>query len=255
MKTILDAKNVYKVFGNSNDGETTILKGVDLQIKDGEFVAIMGHSGSGKSTLLYNISGMDRLTSGNVLYDGNDISSLSDKQISEVRLHNMGFIFQHSHLLKILSIKENIMLPALKAKKKSRDEILNDTEELMQKVGIESISEHDITKVSGGQLQRAAICRALINNPNIIFGDEPTGALNSRASREVMDILNEINHNGTTLLIVTHDSKIAARAERVIYLSDGNIEDEYKLGKYDGKQESLIKREDEMSKWLKARGF
>lgn len=255
MKTILKAKDICKVFGKAREDQTMVLKGVNLQVKEGEFVAIMGQSGSGKSTLLYNISGMDRMTSGLVLFDGEDISSLSDEKISKVRLHKMGFIFQHSQLLKILSIKENIMLPAIKAGKKSRDQILNDVNRLMEKVGIESIGGHDITKVSGGQLQRAAICRALINNPNIIFGDEPTGALNSGASQEVMNILNDINQNGTTILIVTHDSKVAARADRVIYLSDGNIETEYLLGKYNRENDSLKERENDMTKWLKLRGF
>ncbi|MDW7674382.1 MAG: ABC transporter ATP-binding protein [Bacillota bacterium] len=255
MKIILEAKDLCKVFGKSKEDETMVLKGINLQVKEGEFVAIMGQSGSGKSTLLYNISGMDRLTSGQVLFDGNDISSLSDEEISKVRLHKMGFIFQHSHLLKFLSIKENIMLPGIKAEKKSRDQIVYDANRLMEKVGIESIGGHDITKVSGGQLQRAAICRALINNPDIIYGDEPTGALNSGASQEIMNILNDINQNGTTLLIVTHDSKVAARADRVIYLSDGNIETEYSLGKYNRENDSLKEREDDMAKWLKLRGF
>ncbi|RKD32471.1 ABC transporter ATP-binding protein [Thermohalobacter berrensis] len=255
MKTILEAKDVCKVFGKSREDETMVLKRINLQIEEGEFVAIMGQSGSGKSTLLYNISGMDRLTSGQVVFDGEDISDLSDEEISKVRLYRMGFIFQHSHLLKTLSIRENIMLPGINAGKKSRVQILNDANRLMEMVGIESIGGHDITKVSGGQLQRAAICRALINNPDIIYGDEPTGALNSRASQEVMNILNDINQNGTTLLIVTHDSKVAARADRVIYLSDGKIETEHLLGKYNREDDSLKERENNLIKWLKLRGF
>ena len=168
----------------------------------------------GKSTLLYNISGMDRPTGGQVIFDGEDISGLSDEEMSQIRLNKMGFIFQHSHLLKTLSIKENIALPGIKAGKKPRNMVMNDTKKLMDRVGIGNIGGHDITKVSGGQLQRAAICRALINSPNIIFADEPTGALNSSTSSEVMNILNDINQNGTTLLVVTHDIKVAARADR-----------------------------------------
>lgn len=255
MKIVLEAKALYKTFGKSKEDEAAVLRGINLQIRQGEFVVIMGQSGSGKSTLLYNISGMDRLTKGQVLFDGEDISSLSDDKISKIRLNKMGFIFQHSHLLKTLSIKENIMLPGIKAGKKPRAQVIRDADELMQKVGIEAIGGHDITKVSGGQLQRAGICRALINRPGIIFGDEPTGALNSGAALEIMKILNDINHNGTTLLVVTHDSKVAARAERVIYLADGKIETEYMLGKYNSKKEDLRERENEMNKWLKQRGF
>jgi putative ABC transport system ATP-binding protein len=255
MKHILEARELCKVFGKSGAGETMVLKGVNLQVQAGEFVAIMGQSGSGKSTLLYNISGMDRLSSGQVLFDDADISGLSDEEISRVRLHKMGFIFQHSHLLKFLSIRENIMLPGIKAGKKSRDQVQIDAGRLMEQVGIQSIGENDITNVSGGELQRAAICRALINDPDIVYGDEPTGALNSGASQEVMNILNDINQSGTTLLLVTHDTKVAARADRVIYLSDGNVEAEFSLGRFNRENDSLQEREYEMAEWLKLRGF
>jgi len=255
MEIILKVKDLYKVFGESKENETIVLKGVSLEIKEGEFVAIMGHSGAGKSTLLYNISGMDRLTSGKVLFAGEDISSLSDEEVSKLRLHRMGFVFQNPHFLKMLSIKENIMLPGIKAEKKSQNQVINDTNKLMGKVGIEQIGGNDITKVSGGQLQRAAVCRALINEPDIIYGDEPTGALNSGASHKIMNILNDINKTGTTISIVTHNSKVAARADRVIYLSDGNIEAKYSLGKYNRENDDLKEREVKMHKWLKARGF
>ena len=255
MEKILEAKNLYKVFGKSEKDKVEVLKGIDLQINRGEFLAIMGRSGSGKSTLLYNISGMDDLTSGEVIFAGQDISSLSDREISDLRLYKMGFIFQHSHLLKILSVRENIMLPAIKASRRSKVEILEDANRLMEEVGIEAIGDNDITEISGGQLQRGAICRALINQPEIIFGDEPTGALNSSASREVMNILNEINQQGTTMIIVTHDIKIAARAERITYLSDGRVEAEYKAGKYNKEEDTLKEREEKINKWLKSKGF
>lgn len=253
MSTILEAINLNKSFKNSSEQETFVIKGIDLIIKKGEFVSIMGQSGSGKSTLLYNISGMDRLTSGQVIFDKYDISNLSDKDMSALRLLKMGFIFQHSHLLQFLTIKENIMLPAIHANNKSKVQIESDANQLMELVNIESIKNQDINKVSGGELQRAAICRALINNPDIIFGDEPTGALNSKASQEVMNILNDINKKGNTILIVTHDLKVAARADRVIYLSDGNIETEISLGKYDREGDSLKDREYNMANWLKAK--
>lgn len=255
MEMILEARDLYKGFGKSENEQVEVLKGIDLKIIQGEFVAIMGRSGSGKSTLLYNISGMDDLTRGEVIFAGQDISSLSDQEISELRLHKMGFIFQHSHLLKFLSIRENIMLPAIKAGKISKAKVLDRANSLMDQVGITTIGDNDITEVSGGQLQRGAICRALINQPDIIFGDEPTGALNSSASQEVLNILNEINQQGTTMLIVTHDLKVATRAEKIIYLSDGRVKAEYAAGKYNKEDDSLAERENEINKWLKANGF
>ncbi len=248
MKTILQAKGLWKEF----DG-TKILKGIDLTVKEGEFVAIMGQSGSGKSTLLYNISGMDRATNGEISFDGEDISNIDDEKMSNIRLKKMGFIFQQSHLLKTLSIRDNIVLPGFKANSDSRENVNAYAEELMKRTGIDQIVDHDIKKVSGGQLQRAAICRALINHPNIIFGDEPTGALNSGATKEIMDIINEVNAEGTTVMLVTHDAKVAARADRVIFLSDGNITDEIVLGKYEEK--SFSEREKKMTQWLGKQEF
>lgn len=248
MKIILQAKGLWKEF----DG-IKILKGIDVTVKVGEFVAIMGQSGSGKSTLLYNISGMDRATNGEIRFDGEDISNIDDEKMSNIRLKKMGFIFQQSHLLKTLSIRDNIVLPGFKAKSDSRENVNAYAEELMKRTGIDQIADHDIKKVSGGQLQRAAICRALINHPNIIFGDEPSGALNSGATKEIMDIINEVNAEGTTVMLVTHDAKVAARADRVIFLSDGNITDEIVLGKYEEK--SFSERENKMTRWLGEQGF
>lgn len=243
MKTILEVKGLYKEFG-----ETKILKGIDLKVDTGEFVAIMGQSGSGKSTFLYNISGMDRVTKGDIIFDGENISTFDDEKMSNIRLKKMGFIFQKSYLLKTLSIHDNIVLPGFKANIETREDVNLYAKQLMKRTGIEDVSDHDIKKVSGGQLQRAAICRALINHPDIVFGDEPTGSLNSSASKEIMDIINEINITGTTVMLVTHDPKVAARADRVIFLSDGNITDEIILGKYEEK--SFFKREIKMIKWL-----
>jgi putative ABC transport system ATP-binding protein len=254
MNVILEAKDLCKSFGETKTDEVIVLKDVSLKIEEGEFVAIMGQSGSGKSTLLYNISGMDKMTSGQVIFEGEDISCLSEEKLSELRLNKMGFIFQQSHLLKNMSIRDNVILPGYKAVKKSRQDISKRTDELMKKVGIESVGSHDITKVSGGQLQRAAVCRALINNPRILFGDEPTGALNSGATSEVMNILNEINQEGTTILLVTHDAKVAARADRVIFLADGNIDSEFNSGRYE-KMDNLKKREERLTEWLNDRGF
>ncbi|MDF2587583.1 MAG: transporter, ATP-binding protein [Anaerocolumna sp.] len=248
MKVILQAKGLWKEF----DG-TPILKGIDFSVNEGEFIAIMGQSGSGKSTLLYNISGMDRATKGVIQFQGEDILNQDDNKISNLRLTKMGFIFQQAHLLKTLSIRDNIVLPGFKAQRKRREQIKEFAEELMKRTGINQIADHDIKKVSGGQLQRAAICRALINQPEILFGDEPTGALNSGATKEIMDIINKINVDGTTVILVTHDAKVAARADRVIFLADGNITDEIVLGKF--KEKMTTDREKNMSEWLVKLGF
>ncbi|MGJ7922158.1 ABC transporter ATP-binding protein [Neobacillus sp. LXY-4] len=250
MKTIVDVENLCKNFE-----DTQVLNNINFKVVEGEFIAIMGQSGSGKSTLLYSISGMDRPTSGNVLFCGKDISKLDDEKMSEVRLMQMGFIFQHSYLLKNLSIRDNIILPGFKSGKLSREQVNQNAEALMVKTGIASVADHDIKMVSGGQLQRAAVCRALINQPDILFGDEPTGALNSSTTREVMDIINAVNTEGTTVIIVTHDAKVAARADRVIFLMDGNIHDELKLGKYDGDEKKKSYREKSLYEWLEKQGF
>lgn len=245
METILDVQNLCKSFE-----DTQVLNDISFKVHEGEFIAIMGQSGSGKSTLLYSISGMDRPTSGNVLFCGKDISKLNDDKISEIRLKQMGFIFQHSYLLKNLSIRDNIILPGFKSGKLPREQVNENAHGLMVKTGIEGVADHDIKKVSGGQLQRAAICRALINKPDILFGDEPTGALNSSTTREVMDIINSVNTEGTTVIIVTHDAKVSARASRVIFLMDGNIHDELALGKYQEDENKNSFREKSLSQWL-----
>lgn len=250
MKAILEVKNVCKSFEN-----TQVLHDITFKVEEGEFIAIMGQSGSGKSTLLYGISGMDRLTSGSVLFCGEDISRLDDRAMSEIRLNQMGFVFQHSYLLKNLSIRDNIVLPGFKAGVISRQQVNQNADSLMDRTGIYKVASNDIKKVSGGELQRAAICRALINEPDILFGDEPTGALNSSTTREVMDIINNVNADGTTVIIVTHDARAAARASRVIYLMDGNIHAELTLGKYEGDEKNKIYRENMLSDWLHEQGF
>lgn len=250
MNTILEVKNLNKSFD-----DTQVLNDISFRVREGEFVAIMGQSGSGKSTLLYCISGMDRPTSGDVLLRSVDIAALKDEKMSEVRLKQMGFIFQHSYLLKNLTIRDNILLPGFKAGTLSREQVNRKADALLEKTGIEGVAGHDIKKVSGGQLQRAAICRALINQPDILFGDEPTGALNSTATSEVMNIINTVNDEGTTVIIVTHDAKVAARAGRVIYLMDGKIHNELSLGKYEGNEETKPIRERKLMEWLEQQGF
>lgn len=250
MRTVLEVTNLSKSFD-----KTQVLNNINLKVEEAELLAIMGQSGSGKSTLLYNISGMDRPTSGNIHFDGSDLSNLNDEKISQIRLNKMGFIFQHSYLLRNLSIRDNIILPGFKAGTLTREQVNENGTLLMEKTGITNVATHDIKKVSGGQLQRAAICRALINQPEVLFGDEPTGALNSSSSKDVMDIINTINGEGTTVILVTHDVKVAARASRVIFLVDGNISDELLLGQYEVDEKITAAREKKLYEWLEEKGF
>jgi putative ABC transport system ATP-binding protein len=255
MTVLLESSDLNKRFVLGRQNEQHVLKDVDLQIERGEFVSVMGPSGSGKSTLLYNVSGMDRMTSGSVVLDGQDLSELSEEALSDVRLTEMGFIFQHVHLLNNLSIFDNIVLPAYLARNGGRTGADRRATELMETVGIAELADHDVTQASGGQLQRVGICRALINQPSIVFGDEPTGALNSKAAGEIMDLLADINRSGTTILLVTHNPKVAARTERVLFMLDGRIVAEKRLGTYTGNGTDMRAREEALSSWLLEMGF
>ncbi|MCQ2534038.1 MAG: ABC transporter ATP-binding protein [Clostridia bacterium] len=229
---IIEAKNLCKTYV-VDKRQNNVLKNINLKVSKGEMVAIMGPSGSGKSTLLYSISGMDRPTSGEVIFDSKDLTKLTEAELTDVRLDKMGFIFQQMFMMKNLTILDNIMLPAVESKKSnaSRAEKQARAEELMRKLDIIEVADNDINEVSGGQLQRACIARSMMNSPEIIFADEPTGALNRQSSIEVMDELCKLNNEGTTIMMITHDSKVAARCSRVLYIVDGQIEGEYKTPK------------------------
>jgi putative ABC transport system ATP-binding protein len=223
-------------------------------MEEGEFVSIMGPSGSGKSTLLYTVSGMDSMTAGNVFFDGEDISKLDRKAMAKIRLNKMGFVFQQMYMMKKLNIMDNIVLPGYQAKLKPRSEVNKDAEALMRRLGIIDTSERFITEVSGGQLQRACLCRSLINSPKMIFADEPTGALNQKASMEVINELVKANREGTSVMMVTHSEKVASCSERVIFLVDGNIQGELILGKMES-QDDLPVRERKLRNWLQERDW
>ncbi|WP_100329943.1 ABC transporter ATP-binding protein [Bacillus xiapuensis] len=233
MKKIIIGDHITKSFGEREE-KRNVLDGVSIEINEGEFVAIMGPSGSGKSTLMFALSGMDDVNSGKVVFEDGDLSVMSENELSDIRRTKMGFVFQQPTMLKNLNIIDNIILPVMRDNRKNVASILDKARTLMKRVGIEELEKHDITQVSGGQLQRAGICRALMNNPKIIFGDEPTGALNSKSAQEIMNIFSEINEEGTTVLLVTHDAKVAARTERILFMRDGKIVSELKLSKYDG---------------------
>ncbi len=250
---IIEVRNLVKTFEN-NSIKTTVLKGISFDMAEGEFVAVMGQSGSGKSTLLYNISGMDQMSSGQVTIDQVDLAGKSDDQLAELRLNMMGFIFQNNYLLKNLSLFDNICLPGFKAKNDSREVVEERAQQLMKRLNIEDVKDSAIHQVSGGQLQRAAICRSLINQPRILFADEPTGSLNSRNAEEVMSIFNQLNREGMSILIVTHDPKIASVTDRIIYLKDGQIEAQLELGKLTESDNPRL-REEKTLHWLIQRGF
>ena len=227
MATVIETKDLCKTY-IVDKRQNNVLKNINLKVDEGEMVAIMGPSGSGKSTLLYSISGMDQATSGRVLFDGEDLSKMNSSDLAETRLDKMGFIFQQMYMMKNLTILDNILLPAFESRKGgSREDKIKKGEDLLRKLGIIEVADNDINEVSGGQLQRACICRSMINSPKILFADEPTGALNRTSSNEVMDELVKLNEEGTTIVMVTHDVKVASRCSRILYIVDGNIKGEF----------------------------
>ena len=251
---VLEVKDLCKTYV-VNKRQNNVLKNVNFAVEDGEMVAIMGPSGSGKSTLLYAVSGMDAATSGNVMFEGKDLTRLNNKDLATLRLDEMGFIFQQMYMMKNLTILDNIVLPAMESKKsgESKKEKLERGEELMRKLGIMEVADNDINEVSGGQLQRACICRSMINKPKVLFADEPTGALNRTASNEVMEELVKLNQEGTTIMMVTHDVKVASKCSRVLYIVDGNIKGEYISPVESDVQEK--DRERRLNNWLMEQGW
>ena len=230
-----------------------ILKNINFEIKEGEMTAIMGPSGSGKSTLLYNISGMDKPDAGRVLLRNTEITGLNEDEKADLRLRRMGFVFQHMNVLDNLNIIDNIVLPAVHADRKHKKEYYKKAELLMDSLHIRDLEKRRVNEVSGGQLQRACICRSMILNPEIIFADEPTGALNQTAASEVIEAFLRMNHGGTTIMMVTHDSRIAAMCERILYILDGEIKGELMLGKYLENHGRV--RQQKTSRWLESMGW
>ncbi len=221
---LIEAKKVSRIYG-SGENRVTALQEVSLEIKPGDFLSIMGPSGSGKSTLLHLLSGLDRPTAGSLLYDGQDIYGLSDKELSAFRRRRIGFIFQQFHLLPVLTAQENILMPLLlDGRKGTEGSSTSYFEQLTEMLGLGDRLNHLPCELSGGQQQRVAIARALIAGPEVIFADEPTGNLDSRSGGEVMRILEEIHQKfQKTLVVITHDSRIAERAKRQFVIEDGRL--------------------------------
>lgn len=246
-KEILSARELCKSFAN-NGGQIHILQHINMSVYEGDFTVIMGASGSGKSTLLYALSGMDRATSGEVLYDGENIVTMKEKALSKLRHTDFGFVFQQMHLISNLSLYENVVVSAYLNKEKSVKEIKKYADELFEKVGISHIKTHIPSRVSGGEQQRCAIARALVNNPKLLFADEPTGALNRSNTKEVLNLMTEFNRSGQSILMVTHDVRAALRANRILYIEDGKIVGELTLPPYN--QEEEESRKTQVNAWL-----
>lgn len=246
-KTVLSAKGLCKSFAH-NGGQAHILSHIDFDLYEGDFTVIMGASGSGKSTLLYALSGMDRATAGEVIYNGRDIVRMKENDLARLRYTDFGFIFQQMHLVSNLTLFENVAVSGYLNKTKSAAEVRKRTDKLLEQMSVSHIKDHLPTQVSGGEQQRCAVARAVINSPRVLFADEPTGALNRKNTTDVLDLLTELNNNGQSVLMVTHDMRAALRANRILYIEDGKIIGELPLPPYSPSEEKS--REAQVNAWL-----
>ena len=245
-EVILSGKGITKTFG-----ENTVLHGIDVEIFLGDFTVVMGSSGSGKSTLLYALSGMDRLSSGQLIFRGQILTDASEKKLTELRGSDFGFVFQRTHLISNLTLHENIRMAGLIGRLTER-ETKQRSDELISRMKLEGSKDRLPSQVSGGEAQRAAVARAVINKPTILFADEPTGALNKANSMEVLNLLSSLHAEGQSVLLVTHDKEAAIRGNRILYLEDGTITGQLELPIYAGKDRS---REEKLSAWLEGLGW
>ena len=231
MKNIIETRKLCKTFSNGGV-QQHVLKNINLEIYEGDFTIIMGASGAGKSTLLYSLSGMDKPTLGSVLFDGTDITKMNTDQLAVFRRSNCGFVFQQVYLVESMSVLDNIMAAGLLIYK-DKKVLVKKAGELLKSVNIdETLWNKFPTQISGGEAQRVGIARALINDPKLVFADEPTGALNSQTGKAVLDTLTKFNEKGQSIVMVTHDITSARRGNRILYVKDGEIAGECNLGKY-----------------------
>lgn len=245
----MQGRALCKTFSQSGVS-TAILDQVDIDIFQHDFTVIMGPSGAGKSTLLYALSGMDRITDGKIAYQGKTISRYSESQMARLRSQEFGFVFQQTHLVSNLSLYENVAVAGYVGKKRPPQEAAKRAEALLEQMNVGSAKDRLPALVSGGEAQRAAIARAMINDPGLLFADEPTGALNKSNSEDVLDLLSRLNQSGQSILMVTHDVRAALRGNRILYLEDGKVLDELNLPVYDAGQ--LKEREAQVNGWLSA---
>lgn len=246
-EVLLQGRQVSKVF-TQGQVKNQVLNQIDADIYEQDFTIIMGSSGAGKSTLLYALSGMDAVTEGTVTYRENEISRLPEQQMARLRAEEFGFVFQQTHLVSNLTLFENIAVAGFVSKKGTTAEIRRRTKTLLRQMGIEKAADRLPAQVSGGEAQRAAIARAMIGNPGLLFADEPTGALNRAHSEEVLNLLTALNDSGQSILMVTHDLQAAVRGNRILYLEDGKILDELILPRYQAAEEGQQKNR--LKGWL-----
>ncbi len=221
-EVVIDMSGIIKRFYIGQPNELQILNGIDLKIREGEFVAIVGESGSGKSTMMNIIGALDRPTEGTYMFNGKDISKLNDKKLSAIRNKEIGFVFQNFNLIPRTSALKNVELPMMYAGR-GRRERNKRAMELLEMVGMKDRFDHNPNELSGGQKQRVAIARAMANDPSIILADEPTGALDTKTGHMVMDIFHELHKKGKTIVLITHSPELAKETERIVTISDGNV--------------------------------
>ena len=231
MKSIIETKKLCKTFSNGGM-QQHVLKNIDLEVYEGDFTIIMGASGAGKSTLLYSLSGMDKPTLGSVLFDGTEITKMNTDELAVFRRSNCGFVFQQVYLVESMSVLDNIMAAGLLVYR-DKKVLAKKAGEILKAVNIdEGMWNKFPSQISGGEAQRVGIARALINEPKLVFADEPTGALNSQTGKAVLDTLTKFNEKGQSIVMVTHDITSARRGNRILYVKDGEIAGECSLGKY-----------------------
>ena len=245
--TLLQGEKVTKVF-RQGGVVNKVLDNVDVTIYEQDFTVIMGSSGAGKSTLLYALSGMDKISGGKVLYKGKEISRMKEKEMARLRAQEFGFVFQQTLLVSNLTLLENVLVAGYVSGKEGEKEIRDYAANLLAQMEVDHARNRLPSKVSGGEAQRAAIARAMIGRPGILFTDEPTGALNKSNTTEVLDLLTELNRMGQSILMVTHDMRAAIRGNRILYLEDGKVLDELHLTDYSELEEK--NRENEVRQWL-----
>ena len=248
---VISVKNLVKSFDNDS-GNQIIIDNLNVDIYKNDFTIIMGASGAGKSTLLYSLSGMDKPTSGSIVFNNKNITNMNADELAIFRRKNCGFVFQQIYMLDKMSLLDNVLTAGLLVNSDKKT-VVSRAKKLFQKVNIkETTYKKTASQVSGGECQRAGIVRAVINNPSVLFADEPTGALNSDNGEKVLDILTELNNDGESIIMVTHDKKSALRGNRILYIKDGKIFGELSLGKY---EKNNKERDEKLDKFLKEMGW